>query len=76
MEWVLLFTAADGPNNRIQKIVDSGLCHKLCHFLMLSTEKDIVSPALRAVGNILTGDDLQTQVNLNVIVKGFCSNTH
>ena len=53
---------ADGPNTRIQKIVDSGICQKLCHFLMLSTEREIMSPALRAVGNILTGDDLQTQV--------------
>lgn len=53
---------ADGPNDRIQKIIDCGLCPRICQILLLSTEKDIISPALRAAGNILTGDDRQTQV--------------
>lgn len=52
----------DGPNDRIQKIVESRFCQRLSEFLKLSTEKDLVTPALRAVGNILTGDDMQTQV--------------
>lgn len=58
----MLFYIADGPNDRIQKILDVGICRQLSQFLMLSTEKIIVAPALRAVGNILTGDDIQTQV--------------
>lgn len=52
----------DGPNDRIQTVVESGVCQRLSEFLRLSTEKDLVTPALRAVGNILTGDDMQTQV--------------
>uniref|UniRef100_A0A671WA71 Importin subunit alpha n=1 Tax=Sparus aurata TaxID=8175 RepID=A0A671WA71_SPAAU len=35
----------------------------ICH--RLHTDYKVVSPALRAVGNIVTGDDLQTQVILN-----------
>jgi len=32
------------------------------------TQNNVVSAALRAVGNIVTGDDLQTQVVLNCSV--------
>ena len=60
---------ADGPNDRIKMIVEQrGLCQRLSQLLQLSTEKDLVTPALRAVGNILTGDDMQTQVYQHVIV--------
>lgn len=31
--------------------------------LMMHHERGVVTPALRAVGNILTGDDVQTQVS-------------
>lgn len=62
-----MYILADGPNDRIQKIVEQhGLCQRLSEFLQLSSEKDLVTPALRAVGNILTGDDMQTQVHANV----------
>ena len=33
----------------------------MVEFLM-ADDKSLVAPALRAVGNILTGDDVQTQV--------------
>ena len=32
--------------------------------LLVHPNKKVVSPALRAVGNVLTGDDVQTQVQL------------
>ena len=67
----MIFLIADGPNDRIQKIVESGLCQRLSQFLILCTEKDIVTPALRAVGNILTGDDMQTQVG-TIACLGVC----
>lgn len=53
--------SADGPNFKIQKIIDGGLCPRMVEFLM-ADDKSLVAPALRAVGNILTGDDVQTQV--------------
>lgn len=60
----LFVLLADGPNDRIQMILDAGFCPHLPQFLLLDTDKErqIIIPALRAIGNILTGDDLQTQV--------------
>ena len=59
--WTAAFIA-DGPNVRIQKIVDGGLVNRLVE-LMLHPDRSVVTPALRAVGNVLTGDDVQTQVS-------------
>ena len=36
--------------------------------LMMHHDRSVVTPALRAVGNILTGDDVQTQVLLRSLV--------
>ena len=60
--WATAFIA-DGPNVRIQKIVDGGLVQRLVE-LMMHPDRNVRTPALRAVGNILTGDDLQTQVHV------------
>jgi len=44
-----------------------GLAYKLLLLLCAyrHTQQNVVSAALRAVGNIVTGDDVQTQVILN-----------
>ncbi|NXP42478.1 IMA7 protein, partial [Leiothrix lutea] len=59
--------AARAPSEAPQcslRAQDSGVCRRLVELLMHNDYK-VASPALRAVGNIVTGDDIQTQVILN-----------
>jgi importin subunit alpha-1 len=94
---------SDGSNDKIQAVIESGVCrrlvdllmfvslpfrpsqpsHPLSQSLLLDTDDpstslfscrhsstSVQTPALRSVGNIVTGDDLQTQV---VIASGALS---
>ena len=45
----------------------------LHHFSCRHNDYKVASPALRAVGNIVTGDDIQTQVRGNDCLAGKCS---
>ena len=49
-------------------MIDSGVCRRIVELLM-NNQQSVISAALRAVGNIVTGDDIQTQVNTITIVK-------
>ncbi|XP_039256969.2 importin subunit alpha-6-like [Styela clava] len=61
--WALSYLS-DGSNDKIQAVIDSGVCRRVVE-LLSHTELSVVSSALRTVGNIVTGDDVQTQIVLN-----------
>lgn len=64
--WALSYLS-DGANDKIQAVVESGVCRRLVE-LLVHPSVAVQTPALRTVGNIVTGDDLQTQVMINVSV--------
>ncbi|KAI8371790.1 importin alpha protein [Radiomyces spectabilis] len=61
--WALSYLS-DGSNDRIQAVVESGVCSRLVE-LLSHPSTSVQTPALRSVGNIVTGDDSQTQVIIN-----------
>jgi importin subunit alpha-1 len=67
--WALSYLSDDtGPHNqKIQAVISSGVCRRLVELLM-HRSPNVKTPALRTVGNIVTGDDLQTQVIMNCSV--------
>jgi len=46
-------------------VIEAGVCRRMVELLMHSSYS-VQTPALRSVGNIVTGDDLQTQIIINV----------
>ncbi|CAO3636692.1 unnamed protein product [Mucor fragilis] len=69
--WAISYLS-DGFNDRIQAVIESGVCRRLVELLM-HPSSSVQTPALRSVGNIVTGDDLQTQVIINCGVLGALS---
>ncbi|CAH1765475.1 10885_t:CDS:2 [Entrophospora sp. SA101] len=61
--WAISYLS-DGSNEKIQAVIESGVCRRLVELLMHSSTS-VQTPALRSVGNIVTGDDAQTQVIIN-----------
>merc|ERR1712211_39680 len=52
---------SDGPNERVAAVIQSGVCQRLVDLLQHPSPL-VQTPALRAVGNVVTGDEHQTQV--------------
>ncbi|KAG0021937.1 Importin alpha subunit (Karyopherin alpha subunit) (Serine-rich RNA polymerase I suppressor protein), partial [Podila clonocystis] len=61
--WAMSYLS-DGTNEKIQAVIESGVCRRLVELLMHHMAS-VQTPALRTVGNIVTGDDVQTQVIVN-----------
>ncbi|KAI3849393.1 hypothetical protein MKW92_036989, partial [Papaver armeniacum] len=57
--WALSYLS-DGANDKIQAVIEVGACRRLVE-LLLHPSPTVPIPALRTVGNIVTGDDRQTQ---------------
>ncbi|KAH7655077.1 Importin subunit alpha protein [Dioscorea alata] len=57
--WSLSYLC-DGTSDKVQAVIDAGVCPRLVELLMHPLPT-VVIPALRTVGNIVTGDDIQTQ---------------
>jgi hypothetical protein len=49
---------------KISSVTESGVCRRLVE-LLIHSSTSVQTPALRSVGNIVTGDDVQTQVIIN-----------
>lgn len=62
--WALSYLS-DGSNDKIQAVIEAGVARRLVELLMHASYS-VQTPALRTIGNIVTGDDVQTQVVLQV----------
>eukprot|EP00253_Pinus_taeda_P004943 PITA_04943 len=51
----------DGSTLNVQAVIDADICPKLVELLSYQSSY-VVIPALETIGNIVTGDDVQTQV--------------
>eukprot|EP00271_Cylindrocystis_brebissonii_P017114 TRINITY_DN430_c1_g6_i1.p1 TRINITY_DN430_c1_g6~~TRINITY_DN430_c1_g6_i1.p1 ORF type:complete len:534 (-),score=123.11 TRINITY_DN430_c1_g6_i1:916-2517(-) len=61
--WALSYLS-DGTNDKIQAVIEANVCRRLVE-LLLHPSASVLIPALRTVGNIVTGDDVQTQTIIN-----------
>ncbi len=63
--WAISYASDEEKNEgRIQAVIAAGAVPKLVE-LLESKHPSIQTPALRAIGNVVTGDDLETQVALS-----------
>jgi importin subunit alpha-1 len=64
--WALSYLSDDSnpSNEKIGAVVESGCIRRLVELLMSPKSNSVKTPALRTIGNIVTGDDLQTQAVL------------
>lgn len=64
--WALYYLTwpTTGIYGKIQRVIEAGVCRRLVELLAHHSTK-IVTPALHSIGNIVMGDDVQTQAVLD-----------
>ena len=65
--WTLSYLS-NGPNDRIAAVLASGVAPIIVKLASDDTTSSLVIPALRTIGNIVSGNDQQTQVMLDLNV--------
>ncbi|XP_024636598.1 importin subunit alpha-1a [Medicago truncatula] len=58
--WAISYLS-DGTNDIIQEVIEAGICGRLVE-LLLHPSPSVLIPVICTIGNIVTGDDMQTQV--------------
>ena len=61
--WALSYLS-DGTNDEVQVVIEAGVCPRVVELLLYSSPSVLIT-ALRMVGNIVTGDDMQIQCIIN-----------
>jgi HEAT repeat protein len=66
--WAVAYISDNNIEN-LQVILDTGVHHSLAEILSVTQNPDLILPVLRALGNITTGSNEQTQeiIGLNVV---------
>ncbi|KDO38014.1 hypothetical protein CISIN_1g0355071mg, partial [Citrus sinensis] len=62
--WALFGLSGDRNNDKIQAVIEAGVCGRLVE-LLGHPSPSVLTPALWTVGNIVMGDDFQTQCIIN-----------
>ena len=63
--WALSYLSV-GSKDEIQAVIEAGVCPRLVELLM-HPNPSVQTSALRTVGNIVKGDDLQIQIIINLL---------
>merc|ERR1711879_246193 len=62
--WALSYISDGDDDRKIAKVLEAGVCQAAVRLLNHQTSS-VQTPALRVIGNIVTGDEIQTQVAIS-----------